>query len=194
MADTGYFGVKNAEIGRLRGTVLEIGAGRGRNFDLLAPGVTWIGAEPDPGFRERLAETARRHGHREPPLPASAESLPLADASVDAVLATVVLCSVRDQDAALAEIGRVLRPGGAFVFAEHVGATLGSFKRRAQRAFAPLSRRFDHGCDPTRDTEAALRRSGLRIVRREQHEVPALPGLTMPYIVGRAEKIDAEKN
>lgn len=188
MADTGYFGARNAEIGRLRGTVLEIGAGRGRNFDLLAPGVTWIGAEPDPGFRARLATTARQYGHDRPPLAARAESVPLPDASVDAVLATVVLCSVRDQDEALAEIARLLRPGGLFVFAEHVGAAAGSFKRRAQRAFAPLSRRFDHGCDPTRDTEAALRRSHLRVERLEHHEVPALPGLTMPYIVGRAEK------
>jgi SAM-dependent methyltransferase len=184
----GYFGVRNAEIGRLRGTVLEIGAGRGRNFDLFAPGVTWIGAEPDPGFRARLAERARQHGHREPPRPDEAESLSLGDASVDGVLSTVVLCSVRDVDAALAEIVRVLRPGGTFVFAEHVGAAPGSWKRRAQRAYAPLSRRFDHGCDPTGDTEAALRRSGLRIVRLEHHEVPALPGLTMPYIVGGAEK------
>lgn len=184
----GYFEVRDAEIGRLRGTVLEIGAGRGRNFGLLAPGVSWIGTEPDPGSRAKLAGAAHRHGHDREPLAAAAESLPLPDASVDGVLATVVLCSVRDQDATLAEIVRVLRPGGSFVFAEHVGAEPGSRRRRAQRAFAPLSRRFDRGCDPTRDTESTLRRCGLRIARLEHHEVPALPGLTMPYIVGRAEK------
>lgn len=150
--------------------------------------MTWIGAEPDAGSRAKLAEAARRHGHDRDPLAAAAESVPLPDAGVDGVLATVVLCSVRDQDETLAEVTRVLRPGGSFVFAEHVGAAPGSWRRRAQRVFAPLSRRFDRGCDPTRDTESALRRSGLRVVRLEHHEVPALPGLTMPYIVGRAEK------
>ncbi len=108
---TAYLAAKTAGIGRLSGTVLEIGAGRGRNFEHLRAGVRWIGAEPDAPRRAVLARTAREHGHGEAPLDAPAESLPLADDSVDGVLSTGVLCSVRDQDRALAEIARVLRPG-----------------------------------------------------------------------------------
>ena len=182
---TAYLAAKTAGIGRLSGTVLEIGAGRGRNFEHLRPGVRWIGAEPDAPRRAELARAAREHGHGEAPLDAFAESLPLADDSVDGVLSTGVLCSVRDQDRALAEIARVLRPGGRFVFAEHVAAPRG-WKRTLQRIAAPFSRTLDHGCDPTRETEPAVRRSALTVVRVDTYDLRALPGLTMPYIVGEA--------
>lgn len=180
-----YQEAKAATIGRLSGTVLEIGAGRGRNFEHLRGGVRWIGAEPDARRRADLARAARDHGHGEPPLDAPAEDLPLPGDSVDGVLATGVLCSVRDQERALAEIARVLRPGGIFVFAEHVAAPRG-WKRRLQRLAAPFSRTLDHGCDPVRETEAAVRRSPLTVVRIDTYDLPALPGLTMPYIVGEA--------
>ena len=180
-----YQAAKAAGIGRLSGTVLEIGAGRGRNFAHLRPGVHWIGAEPDASRRAELARAAREHGHGETPLDAPAESLPLAEDSVGGVLSTGVLCSVRDQDCALAEIARVLRPGGRFVFAEHVAAPRG-WKRTLQRMAAPFSRTLDRGCDPTRETDAAVRRSPLTVVRIDTFDVPALPGLTMPYIVGEA--------
>ena len=91
----------------------------------------------------------------------TAEHIPLPDSSVDAVLATIVLCSVRDQDRALAEIVRVLRPGGRFVFFEHVAAARGTWTRRWQALTGPFSRAFDHGCDPTRETWRALERAPL---------------------------------
>jgi ubiquinone/menaquinone biosynthesis C-methylase UbiE len=84
---------------------------------------------------------------------------------VDAVLAATVLCSVRDQDAALAEIRRVLRPGGRFVFFEHVAAPRGTWTRLLQRATAPFSRVFDHGCDPSRETWRSLERARFRDLR-----------------------------
>jgi ubiquinone/menaquinone biosynthesis C-methylase UbiE len=88
--------------------------------------------------------------------------VPLPDGSVDAVLSTVVLCSVRDQERAVAEAVRVLRPGGRFVFFEHVAAPEGTWTRRLQGLSAPFSRLLDHGCDPTRQTWRTLERSGLR--------------------------------
>jgi ubiquinone/menaquinone biosynthesis C-methylase UbiE len=148
--------------------------------------VTWIGIEPNDRRRTALAAAARRSGHHRDPLPATAEALPLPDHSVDAVLSTVVLCSVRDQDRALTEIARVLRPGGEFVFAEHVAAPPRTWKRTAQRLIAPLSRALDSGCDPARDTERAVRRSRLQVVELGRYDLPALPGVTVPYIVGRA--------
>ena len=140
-------------LGQLHGRVLELGAGRGANFPLLAPDVAWVGIEPATGLRRRLA----RKGHDV--LAASAEAIPLSDGSVDAVLSTVVLCSVRDQDRALAETARVLRPGGRFVFFEHVAAPRGTWFRRLQQLGAPFNRAIDYGCHPARETWKALERA-----------------------------------
>ncbi len=140
-------------IGGLTGHVLEIGAGTGANRSRLAPHVRWTGLEPN---RRRRESCERRGGVV---LDATAEAVPLPDRSVDAVLATIVLCSVRDQDGALAEVFRVLRPGGRFVFFEHVAAPAGTWTRRLQRLAAPVSRVVDHGCDPSRETWAALERA-----------------------------------
>ncbi len=147
---------KTQLLGELRGRVLELGAGRGANFPLLAPDVAWIGVEPATGMRRRLA----RGGHDV--LAATAEAIPLADDSVDAVISTVVLCSVRDQDQALRETVRVLRPGGRFVFFEHVAAPRGTWFRRLQQVGAPFNRALDHGCHPARETWRALERAPFR--------------------------------
>lgn len=118
-----FAAARDRTIRGLRGRVLEIGAGYGANFAHLGPGVEWVGLEPSARRRDTLAGNARRHGHRTPPVAASAEDIPLPDASMDAVLATAVLCSVRDQSRALDEVTRVLVPGGRVVFAEHVAGT-----------------------------------------------------------------------
>ncbi|WP_419994829.1 class I SAM-dependent methyltransferase [Streptomyces boninensis] len=172
----------------LRGRVLEIGAGQGANFGALDRDVEWLGLEPSSRRCGSLAENARRHGHRAPPLQAGAESIPLPDADVDAVLATTVLCSVRDQAQVLAEIARVLGPGGRLVLAEHVAAPPGSLARAAQRVARPWTRLFDHGCDPTRDTEAAVRSSPLRIDTCTRFAVPVLGSLAVPFLVIEATK------
>ena len=101
-------------LGSLSGTVLEIGAGYGANFGYLAAGIDWIGLEPDPAARRRLATIAAAHGYHRPIIASVAERIPLPDASVDAVAGTRVLCSVADQDMVLAQVRRVLRPGGQF--------------------------------------------------------------------------------
>lgn len=181
-----YEALKDELIGGLSGTVLEIGAGVGRNFGRLAADVEWIGLEPDGRVHGRLRASAIRH-HRSPRiLLAPAEAIPLADASVDAVVSTVVLCSVGDQGAALAEVVRVLRPGGRLVFFEHVGARRGSFTRFLQWAWAPFSRRFDRGCDPVRDTEAAIFGAGFARVELRRFVLPVGLGLAVPFIAGYA--------
>ncbi len=151
-----YARLKARLVGELRGRVLELGAGGGSNFPLLAPGVDWVGLEPARRPRRRLV----RQGHQV--LDAGAEDIPLEADSVDAVLATVVLCSVRDQDRALAETARVLRPGSRFVFFEHVAAPRGTWFRRLQQAGAPFNRALDHGCHPARETWRALERAPFR--------------------------------
>ncbi|NGN65830.1 class I SAM-dependent methyltransferase [Streptomyces sp. A7024] len=178
-----FTAARTRAIRGLRGRVLEIGAGRGANFAALDRDVEWLGLEPSPRRCRFLAENARRHGHRAPPVQATAESIPLPAAAVDAVLATTVLCSVRDQAQVLAEIARVLRPGGRLVLAEHVAAPPGSVARAAQRVARPWTRLFDHGCDPVRDTAAAVRNSPLRFDAGTGFAVPVLGSLTVPFLV-----------
>lgn len=181
---TAYAAYKRELIGSLEGSVLEIGAGRGANFAAMRQVSHWIGVEPS--GRRRTA--SRRAGvlPGAEVLAGRAERLPVADGSVDNVLSTVVLCSVRDHTAALSEIERVLRPGGRLVFAEHVAAPPGTGSFRAQRLWAPLSRVFDHGCDPTRRTWESLERCGLVDLRIRWFELPMAFGLRAPYIVGQA--------
>jgi SAM-dependent methyltransferase len=159
-----YADLKRSALGALTGRVLEIGAGRGANFGYLRGTIDYVGVEPDIRCHRDLGRAAARHGLRATILHAGAERIPLPDASVDAVVGTVVLCSVADQSAVLAEVRRVLRPGGRYLFFEHVAAPRGTVTHRLQRLAAPLTRRFDHGCDPTRETWRAIGAAGFAVV------------------------------
>ena len=161
----GEAGRRYPVLGTLTGRVLEIGAGSGANFGYFRPDIRWIGLEPNTRLRRKLAATAAAYGQHAPVIAAPAEQIPLPDASVDAVAATLVLCSVADQDRALAEVRRVLRPGGTFAFVEHVAAPAGTWSRRLQRCAAPFTRLFDHGCDPARETWRAIESAGFAEVR-----------------------------
>jgi ubiquinone/menaquinone biosynthesis C-methylase UbiE len=141
--------------------VLEIGAGDGENFGAFDPGVEWIGLEPDAKRRAELATRAREWRHSSDPLDARAESIPLPDHSIDAVVGTYVLCSVDDPAAALAEVRRVLVPGGRVIFVDHVVAPPGTLKRAVQRIATPISKRVCHGCHWDRDTERTLAEAGF---------------------------------
>ncbi|MDN5853221.1 MAG: class I SAM-dependent methyltransferase [Actinomycetia bacterium] len=181
-----YNALKRELIGSLTGTVLEIGAGKGTNLAGLHRAHRWIGLEPSRSRRRSLRRATERFSGSAEVIAGHAERLPLDDASVDSVLATIVLCSVRDQDRVLAEIARVLRPGGTFVFFEHVMPPPRTWSRRAARVWAPVSRTFDHGCDPTRRTWEAVERSELTVSGLRWFEFPVGLGLRMPYIGGEA--------
>jgi ubiquinone/menaquinone biosynthesis C-methylase UbiE len=176
-----YDAVKRSLFADLRGTVLEIGAGKGANFGLLPDRVRWVGLEPARRRRRRLAR-----GRTGLVLAGVGEQIPLRDHSVDAVISTIVLCSVRDQDRVLAEVRRVLRPGGAFVFCEHVAAPSGTWARRWQRGMTPLCRRFDAGCDPSRETWRAIERAGFARVELKWFTLPPSWSIYNPCIAGRA--------
>ncbi|WP_368407890.1 class I SAM-dependent methyltransferase [Haloarchaeobius salinus] len=108
----------------LEGTVLDVGVGTGAMFPFLAASDAGevVGVEPDPHMRKRAVERARECGLSVTIHPTGAESLPLADDSVDVVVAALVFCTIPDFDAALDEVARVLKPGGEFRFLEHVRA------------------------------------------------------------------------
>ncbi len=142
----------------LRGTVVEVGAGQGLNFRHYPQTVTSVTAiEPEPTLRA-MAERAAR----EAPVPVTvsagtADALPLADGSVDAAVVSLVLCSVPDQRRALAELHRVIRPGGELRFYEHVipsAQPLRAILQAAERS--GIWPRLAGGCHPARDTEAAI--------------------------------------
>jgi len=113
--------------------VLEIGPGAGPNLAYFSPHIRWVGIEPNPFMHPYLRRQAERLNRTVEIRDASAERVPLQDNSVDAVVSTLVLCSVKDVSGALQEILRVLRPGGRFVFIEHVAAPPGTWLRRLPR-------------------------------------------------------------
>ncbi|TDD86332.1 class I SAM-dependent methyltransferase [Actinomadura darangshiensis] len=150
------------------GRVLEVGAGYGANFAHYPPGVTEVVAvEPEPRLRARAGHAAGRAPVPVTVRPGVAEDLDLDDASFDVAVVSLVLCSVRDPARALAELRRVLRPGGELRYYEHVrGSTPG--KVRFQRAADVVWPFFAAGCHLTRRTDARIARSGFT-VRDERH-------------------------
>ena len=171
----------------LRGDVVEIGAGTGANLDHLDVEVERATLlEPAPAMAARLREHAAAH-----PYPfgievieAPAEAIPLPDASADAVISTLVLCSVDDLDLALSEIRRILRPGGALVIIEHVrgaGATA-----TVQRIIEPAWKTVGRGCHLTRDTRVRIAEAGFDVSALTPWQLPA-PAPAAPAISGVAQ-------
>jgi ubiquinone/menaquinone biosynthesis C-methylase UbiE len=171
----------------LSGEVLEVGAGTGATLPLYPKAVTrLVMAEPDPHMRRRLREKPRPAGVEVSD--ASLEKLPFDDRSFDAVVCSLVLCSVRDQKAALAEIARVLRPGGRLVFLEHVAADGKPDRLKWQGRIEPVWKHLMGNCHLTRRTEAAIVAAGLRIERIERESIRKALPIVRPSIRGVARK------
>ena len=175
---------KRVLLGSLHGDVLEIGPGAGPNLAYYAPDVRWIGVEPNPYMHAYLTATAAKHGRTVDLRLGHAEQLPAADASVDAVVSTLVLCSVHDLEKTLAEIRRVLKPGGRFVFMEHVAAAPHTGLRRFQNAVRPVWSIVGDGCHPNREIWRAIEDAGFAAVQIEHYraDVP----IVSPHIAGYA--------
>jgi SAM-dependent methyltransferase len=177
---------KRALFDGLAGTVLEIGPGTGANFAYYPPDIRWIGIEPNPFMHPYLLAAAARAGLSIDIHDGTADRIDLEDESADTVVSTLVLCSVPDVSGALREIQRVLRPGGRFLFIEHVAALPGTWLRRTQRMLRPLVRTLADGCHLDRDTSLAIERHGFAGVAYQRFRLP-IP-LVSPHIIGVATK------
>lgn len=177
---------KRRLLSELHGDVLEIGPGAGANFEYFPTGLRWIGVEPNPYMHSYLTESAAAHGQAIDLRTGYTEALPIDDESMDAVVSTLVLCSVHDLDASLAEIRRVLRPGGKFVFIEHVAAQRGTGLRWMQNAIRPLWSFFADGCRVNREIWRHIEAAGFRHVEIEHFDV-SVP-IAKPHIAGYALK------
>jgi SAM-dependent methyltransferase len=173
----------------LSGRVLELGAGPGANFGFYPADVSEvIAVEPEPYLRGKAIAAAASAPARVSVVEGTADRLPAEDASVDAAIACLVLCSVPDQSAALAELHRVLRPGGELRFYEHV---LSHQRRvaRSQRAVDGLfwPRAFG-GCHTARDTPGAIAAAGFAVERQRRMHVGwrFLPAAT--HVLGIARR------
>ena len=177
---------KRSLISGLTGRVLEIGPGTGANLEYYPEELLLTGLEPNPHMQQYLREKAGRLGRQIDIITGAAEEIPLEDESMDGVVSTLVLCSVTDVQQALHEIKRVLKPGGTFLFIEHVAAPKHTFLRRIQRWIKPLWRRMADGCKPERETWKAIKKAGFDEVEVEHFRL-SLP-VVGTHIMGRAMK------
>jgi ubiquinone/menaquinone biosynthesis C-methylase UbiE len=167
-------------LSSLRGRVLEIGAGTGANFPHYPPGAEVVAVEPDPYMLRRAGERLRQLPDARIDLrEGDAQALPFPDASFDHVVSTLVLCTVPDLTAALAEIRRVLKPDGRFHFLEHVRGE--GLRGRAQDLVRPAWRYVAAGCIVNRRTGEAIEQAGFTI---EALRAVRLQGL--PFLIGVA--------
>lgn len=175
----------------LAGEVIEVGAGNGHNFLHYPSEVSGVLAvEPEPHLRSMAQEAARRAPVKVTVVEGSAEALPAEDESFDAAVASLMLCTVPDQAVALAEMHRVLRPGGQLRFYEHVvsrRSRLAALQRAMDATFWPA---VAGGCHCARDTAEAIVAAGFAIEREERFPFKALRlQPPVPHILGVARRV-----
>jgi ubiquinone/menaquinone biosynthesis C-methylase UbiE len=174
----------------LHGRVIEVGAGNGLNFSHYPSTVTEVVAvEPESFLRAQAEEAARSVSVPMTILDGTADALPVPDAAFDAGIASLVLCSVPDQPSALAELRRVIRPGGELRFFEHVvskRAGPARVQRIADRTIRPF---LSGGCHAGRDTLAAIEAAGFVIEHSARFSFRPNPiDVTSPHILGTARR------
>ncbi len=178
---------KRQLLAEVAGRVVEVGAGAGANIPLYPDGVELWLVEPNPYMHAYLRESASREGRTFELRQGSAEHMDVPDGAADFVVCTLVLCSVADPAAAVREIDRVLRPGGVFLFLEHVAAPPGSRLRRWQSLLRRPWRAVGDGCTLDRETWSVIEAAGFAECHIERFAAEGL-ALVRPHIAGRAVK------
>jgi ubiquinone/menaquinone biosynthesis C-methylase UbiE len=178
---------RGALLAEARGRVVEIGGGTGANLPYYGSGVEeLVITEPEEPMARRLEGKLSEY----PDLPARvlrapAESLPLEDGSFDFAVSTLVLCTVEDPGRALAEIRRVLKPGGQLIFLEHVRSDDPKLAKWQDRLHG-LQYRIGHGCHCNRPTLANVKEAGFEVAQLEHDTIKKAPPIVRPLIAGVA--------
>jgi SAM-dependent methyltransferase len=174
----------------LGGRVVELGAGPGSNLPFYPRTVEHVLAvEPESVLRAECIRNAAQAPVNVTVVDGVSGHLPADDGSLDGAVTSLVLCSVPDQDRALAELHRVLAPGGELRFYEHViahNAAAAALQRLADATFWP---RIAGGCHMSRDTGASVERAGFAVEWRERFNfTPGAPVPPIPHILGAARR------
>lgn len=184
--DAGLRRMRTELLAAAAGATVEIGAGTGHNLDLYPDRVErLVLVEPDPHMAKRLRAHLDASSRAAEILEAPAERLPLESGAFDTAVATLVLCTVPDPGGALAEVARVLKPGGRLLFLEHVRAEDPRLARWQDRLEAPW-RFLGDGCHCNRDTGATLASSRLEVDDLARDRIPGAPPIVRPLIRGSA--------
>lgn len=184
--EAGLRELRRRALSEARGRTIDLGAGTGANLGLYPEAVTdLVLAEPDPHMLKQLSAKVGEAGVDAEVIQAPAEHLPFADGSFDTAVFTLVLCTVPDPTAALAEAARVLKPGGKLLFVEHVRAEDPGLARWQDRLERPW-RFLGDGCHCNRDTVSAIEASRFELERVEHDHLPKAPPIVRPLVRGSA--------
>ncbi len=184
--DAGLLEMRRQVLSEAQGRTIDLGAGTGANLELYPEAVSeLVLAEPDPHMAKQLREKLARSPRSAELIEASAERLPFEDASFDTAIFTLVLCTVPDPRAALAEAARILKSGGKLLFIEHVRAEDADLARWQDRLEKPW-RFVGDGCHCNRDTVATIEASPLTLEQVERGKLPKAPPIVRPLVRGSA--------
>jgi SAM-dependent methyltransferase len=186
--DAGLRELRREVLAEASGRTIDIGAGTGANIELFPPQVSeLVLAEPDPHMAAKLRPKLRASGVGAELVEAPAEQLPFEPASFDTAVFTLVLCTVPDPAAALAEAARVLRPGGKLLFVEHVRsdeAGLAHWQDRLEKPWRFLA----DGCHCNRDTVGLIAAAPFELGAVEHGRLPKTPPIIRPLVRGSATR------
>ena len=182
-----FFGrIRREMLAQASGRVIEIGSGTGANLEHYPATVERVVCtEPEEPMARRLREKAARSPVPAEVVLAPAERLPFPDDSFDTAVAALVLCTVDDPRRTLAELARVLKPGGRFVFMEHVRSTDPNVAKWQDRLH-PLWVRFGHGCHCNRPTLDTIAASPFEVEAHRRGEIRHAPPIVRPLLTGVA--------
>ena len=169
------------------GRTLEVGGGTGANLPYYPPGVQLFTVEPNPHMARRFLRTTKECSSGATLVSGIGESLPFADDTFDSVVTTLTLCMVKDLDSVVSEIRRTLRPGGKFLFYEHV-VSLDKRIERMQSLANPFWKFATTGCNLDRDILGAIRQAGFDKIELRRFSLSVGLPITIPNIVGVAQR------
>ncbi|MBI5814774.1 MAG: class I SAM-dependent methyltransferase [Nitrospinae bacterium] len=179
---------RKAALAQAAGRILEIGFGSGLNLAHYPPGVRKISTvEPNAGMTKLARKRIAASGMEIEIHHSTGAAIPYGEGEFDSVVCTWTLCSVDDLAGVMGEVGRVLKPGGRFLFLEH-GASGNPKTKKWQDRLTPINRIIADGCHLNRDIPAIVESGGLKIVRLEKSTLENAPSVMGNIYMGVAEK------